>query len=263
MSTITQTDNDQPKDKDPFAHDEIGRVDEEDADLQFQMRGHSINPLVDAAHPLFGMVIHVRRIDKADADALYRKVCSQITAVREEARQRGYDTATQVAYSYALCAFVDEAVMSRPWGRASKWSDRSLLSHHHNETCAGEKFFTVLARMQVDPVRYQHVLEVKYMCLCLGFQGKYAQQHDCQEAINGLVTKLHRILRAQRGPTPPRLFEQPKVISRRVRLERQWPLWTPYALAAVVLTGFYFYFSISLELLTEQVIQYLKDMLES
>lgn len=263
MSALTQSDNDQPEDKGTFDHDAIDRVDEA-ADFQFELRGHSLNPLVDAAQPLFGMVIRVRRIDRcADADALYLTVRSQIAAVCEEARQQGYDPVVQLAYSYALCAFIDEAVMSTEWGRASTWSHRSLLSYHHNETWAGEKFFTVLARMQMDPARYRDVLEFKYLCLCLGFQGKYGEQHDSQEAINGLIVKLHRILRAQRGDTPARLTDKPSAASHRVRLQRQWPLWTPWALAGAALAGFYFYFSISLESTTEQVLRSLDFILGS
>lgn len=235
-----------------------------DPDLQFQLRGYSLNPLIDAAQPLFGMVIRVRRLEGGvDANALYIKVRDQISAISEEVRQRGYDAATQLAYRYALCAFIDEAVMSTAWGRESSWGERSLLSYHHNETWGGEKFFTVLARMQMDPARYREVLEFKYLCLCLGFEGKYGQQHDSEEVLNGLIVKLHRILREQRGDVPERLFDEPEVVSRRYRLARQWPLWTPWAIAAVVLLGVFLYFSISLENSTEQVLQSLDFILKT
>ena len=241
-----------------------GNVDE-DLDLQFQLRGHSLNPLIDAAQPLFGLVIGLRRLESCnDVSRLYERVRNQITVLSEEVRQGGYDPVTQLAYRYALCAFIDEAVMGTSWGRASVWRDRSLLSYHHNETWGGEKFFTVLARMQMDPARYRDVLEFKYLCLCLGFQGKYGQQHDSQEVLNGLIVKLHRILRAQRGDAPERLFDEPaNVTSRRYRRSFQWPLWTPWALAGVVLTGVYLFFSMRLEKTTEQVLQSLEFILKS
>lgn len=256
MSNVQQNENDH--DLNP-----IGPINN-DTDLQFQLRGHSLNPLIDAAQPLFGLVIAVRRIaDGVDGNALYIKVRDQISAISEEVRQLGYDPATQLAYRYALCAFIDEAVMATAWGRESSWRERSLLSYHHNETWGGEKFFTVLARMQMDPARYQHVLEFKYMCLCLGFEGKYGQQHDSQEVLNGLITKLHRIVRAQRGDAPERLIDEPVVITRRYRLARQWPLWTPWAIAAAVLLGAFLYFSISLGNSTEQVLQSLEFILKT
>ncbi|MHA6198509.1 type IVB secretion system protein IcmH/DotU [Pseudomonas wadenswilerensis] len=233
--------------------------------LQFQMRGHSWNPLVDAAQPLIGMVIRARRIDHCtDAKKLQERVRDQITALSEEIRHLGYDAATQLAFRYALCAFIDEAVMSTKWGQEAKWSDRSLLSYHHNETWAGEKFFTVLARMQMDPVRYRDVLEFKYLCLCLGYQGKYGQQHNSKELLKGVITKLYRTLRPLRGDPPERLIDPPdNVASRRPRLARQWPLWTPWAVAGVVLCTAYLFFSMSLASTTEQVLESLEHILNS
>lgn len=237
---------------------------DQDPDLQFQLRGHSLNPLIDAAQPLLGLVLRLRRIDGCDdTTALYETVREQITVLSEEIRLCGYDGVSQLAYRYALCAFIDEAVMATEWGRASNWSHRSLLSYHHNETWGGEKFFTVLARMQMDPERYRDVLEFKYLCLCLGFEGKYGLQHNNREILNGIITKLHRVLRSQRGDTPERLTEAPEhVASRRYRLARQWPLWTPWALAGVVLLATYLGFSISLGNSTEEVLRSLDFILK-
>lgn len=235
-----------------------------DPDLQFRLRGHSLNPLIDAAQPLLGLVMRVRQLDRvANVNGFYISVRDHITTLSEEVRQLGYDPVTQLAYRYALCTFIDEAVMARPWSHASNWSDRSLLSYHHNETWGGEKFFTVLARMQMDPERYRDVLEFKYLCLCLGFEGKYGLQHNNREILNGIIGKLHRVLRSQRGDTPERLTEVPEhVASRRYRLARQWPLWTPWAIAGVLLLGSYLAFSISLGNSTREVLESLEFILK-
>lgn len=252
------------EDKADMLFDSVFRIDRDD-DLQFQLRGNSLNPLIDAAQPLLGLVIRLRRLDRCDdIGKFYSSVRDHITALSEEVRQLGYDGATQLVYRYALCAFIDEAVMGTNWGRASLWRERSLLSYHHNETWGGEKFFTVLLRLQMDPTRYRDVLEFKYLCLCLGFQGKYGQQHNNKDTLNGVIAKLHRILRMQRGDAPERLIDEPdNVASRRYRLTRQWPLWTPWAVAVLVLACAYLYFSISLGNTTEQVLQSLDQILKS
>ncbi len=235
-----------------------------DEDLHFQLRGHSFNPLVDAAQPLMGLVIRLRRLDQCDdIPKLYASVRDQITALSEEVRQLGYDGATQLAYRYALCTFIDEAVMATVWGNASVWRERSLLSYHHNETWGGEKFFTVLARMQMEPEKYRDVLEFKYLCLCLGFRGKYGQQHNQQESLNAIIGKLHRLLRPLRGDAPERLTDAPAhVATRSYRLGRQWPLWTPWALALVVLTGTYLVFAVKLGGTTDLVLESLDRVLK-
>jgi len=250
------------RDKERFLYDTVQHIDS-DEDLQFQLRGHSLNPLVDAAQPLLGLVIRLRRMNScSDVARLYVNVRDQITALSEEVRHLGYDSATQLAYRYALCAFIDEAVMTTTWGSSSVWRERSLLSYHHNETWGGEKFFTVLARMQMDPAKYRDVLEFKYLCLSLGFQGKYGGQLNSQDTLNTLIAQLHQTLRTLRGDAPERLTDAPaNVASRRYRLGRQWPLWTPWAIALAALTGAYVYYAVKLGSTTDLVLQSLEGIL--
>jgi type VI secretion system protein ImpK len=235
-----------------------------DEDLAFQLRGHSLNPLIDAAMPLFGLVIRLRKLAQCDdVGALHDRVRDQITTISEEIQRRNYDTATQLAYRYALCSFIDDAVMATPWGQSSVWSQRSLLSVFHNETWGGEKFFTVLARMQMDPEHYRDVLEFKYLCLCLGFKGKYGVQHNQMDTLNAIIVKLHHTLRQLRGEAPEQLTDpQANIASRRYRLGRQWPLWTPWVIALVVLTCVYIGFRIQLGNATDLVLHSLESILK-
>ena len=186
----------------------------------------------------------------------------QISSLDEEVRQHGYDSATLLAYRYALCSFIDEAVMGTPWGAHSRWAERSLLSVNHNETWGGEKFFTVLSRMMMDPERYRDVLEFKYLCLCLGFKGKYGMQHDRNEALQAIIVKLHRQLREMRGEAPEVLTEPEKnIVSRRYRIGRLWPWWTPWLSAMVHLAVVYAFFAISLSSSSELVLHSLHEIL--
>lgn len=250
-------------DKGSMLYETVFRIDHDD-DLSFQLRGHSLNPLVDAAQPLLGLVIRLRRLEKCESiSKLYASVRDQITALSEEVRQLGYDGATQLAYRYALCSFIDEAVMATAWGNSSVWRERSLLSYHHNETWGGEKFFTVLARMQMDAEKYKDVLEFKYLCLCLGFQGKYGQQHNHKDSLNTVIGKLHHVLRPLRGDAPEQLTEIPlNVVARSYRMGRQWPLWTPWVVLCVVLLVAYLIFSFKLAGTTDLVLQSLDNILK-
>ncbi|MCU1782061.1 DotU family type IV/VI secretion system protein [Pseudomonas sp. 13B_2.1_Bac1] len=74
------------------------------ADPEFDMRGLAWNPLCDAATPLIGLVIRLRRLDQHDdVTALYRSVSNQITTIMEEVSQLDYDAGVVKAYSYSLC----------------------------------------------------------------------------------------------------------------------------------------------------------------
>ncbi|WP_239947087.1 type IVB secretion system protein IcmH/DotU [Dyella terrae] len=235
-----------------------------DADLGFSLRGHGYNPLVDAALPLFGLVIRLRRVNECkDVKSLYGAVRDQIASIDEEVRKQGYDGATLLAYRYAVCSFVDEAVMQTTWGAHSLWAERSLLSHYHQETWGGEKFFTVLSRMLMDPKRYRDVLELKYMCLCLGFKGKYGVQHNHGESLQGIIRKLHAVLRDMRGDAPEQLTDaQDHVATRRYNVGRQLPWWTPWLAVLGALVVVYGLFAMSLHHTTDDVLRSLETMLK-
>lgn len=246
-----------------IAFDTVDQLDH-DADLAFQLRGFSINPLVDAAMPLFGLAIRLRKLEKfTHVNDLHEAVRDQIVAIDEEIRRHGYDSSLHMVYRYALCSFVDDVVLTTPWGSSSPWAERSLLSIFHNETWGGEKFFTVLTRMLMDPERYRDVLEFKYLCLCLGFKGKYGVRHDQDEALREIILKLHRALRQLRGEAPEELTNaRANIASRSYRLARQWPLWSPWAIGAGVLAVLYALFAMNLGTTTDLVLHSLDGILK-
>nr|WP_314569905.1 type IVB secretion system protein IcmH/DotU [uncultured Pseudomonas sp.] len=233
------------------------------ADPEFDMRGLAWNPLCDAATPLIGLVIRLRRLDHHDnVNALYKSVSNQITTIMEEVSQLDYDAGMLKAYSYSLCLLVDEVVMRTTWGRLSSWSERSLLSQFHGETQGGEKFYSVLNNMTPEAARYQHVLEFMYQCLISGLKGKYGAHPKGDDEIQKIIDQLHGLLRPLRGETPKRLTNPlANVAPRNYRIKRAWPLWTPWALAAVILTVAYTIYTVRLNAITQQVLVSLERIL--
>lgn len=234
------------------------------ADPDFQLRGGYANPMVDAAMPLFGLVIRLRTLDDLpNIVDVHKQVRTQVDNILEEMRQHNYDPAHLLAYSYALCLHLDEAVMNRPWGKNSCWSHEPLLSIFHQETWGGEKFFTVLARMMQEPLRYQDVLEFMYLCLCLGLKGKYGIAPKGDDALNALIAKLHAVIRELRGPVPEQVCDPlSNVAPRNYRMNRHWPWWSPLVLSAVAMAAIYGIYSYRLHLITTEVLASLNGILQ-
>lgn len=232
-------------------------------DPEFQLRGAFANPMLDAAMALFGLSFRLATLDNHEqVEKLYGDVSNQIRTVLEEVRQLEYDDASFKAYSYALCLFMDETVMGRPWGMRSIWSHHPLLSEFHKETWGGEKFFTLLERLSAEAAKYQDVVEFMYFCVCLGLKGKYAVHDKGDEEIQKIITRLQRIIRELRGPTPQRLTDPlANVAPRNVRISRQWPWWSPWLAAGVLLTGIYALYVLRLNAITQQVLQSLDNVL--
>lgn len=236
---------------------------DDDVDLGFQLRGNSCNPLVDAAQPLLALAIRIRRVEAPmDAEALHAQARSQLVAMESELRPLGYESGTLSAYRYCLCSFLDEAVMATPWGSQSAWAQHSLLSACHSETWGGEKFFSILSRMMMRPTYYRDVLEFLYLCLCLGFKGRYQLERDGKDSINIITRRLHRILRDMRGAAPAVLDESDRQpIRSRYRLARLLPIWSPWIAAVALLMGAYSAYTFQLNAVTGEVLGALDTIL--
>ncbi|MFO6422440.1 type IVB secretion system protein IcmH/DotU [Motilimonas sp. KMU-193] len=235
-----------------------------DMDYHFQLRGNSLNALIDASLPLFGMVIRVRKLDwMEDISALYQQTVSEIAAIEIELKERGYEQALIIAYRYVLCSFIDEAVMGTEWGSHSEWAEHSLLTRFHNETWGGEKVFSILARLENEPVRYLDLLEFIFLCFNLGFEGRYKVMANGQEEYKQIVAELYDLLKQYKIEPSKHLTQATDhVANTQYRLSRQLPLWTVFSGFGLGLLGLFIAMSINLHSKSAAVIEQLHQILK-
>ena len=143
-----------------------------------------------------------------------------------------------------LCAGLDEAVLSTPWGNQSEWAQHPLLVALHREAWGGEKFFDMLDRISQDPARYIDLMELQYLGIAFGFAGKYQVQERGQEHLREIQQDLYRKIRKHRGPTAPGLSLRWRGLEdRRNPLIRYVPWWVVGAAAlpilAITFTAYY------------------------
>ncbi|MEX2476139.1 type IVB secretion system protein IcmH/DotU [Marinobacter sp.] len=233
------------------------------ANDQFQLRGLEDNRLIDAATPLLGLVIRVRRLtDFREVETLYRQVVDEVAAIDRELVEQGYERPTVVAYRYVLCAFIDEAVLGTDWGAHSVWSQHSLLSRFHNETWGGEKVFAILSRMEQEPLRYRDMLAFIHLCLCLGFEGRYKVMTNGRDEYEQIIRGLHEQLKSLRDSDE----EQPladalaNVTPARNRLRSGLPIWGIGGLFALALAGIYSLYNMALNDRIRDVLSVLEQL---
>jgi type VI secretion system protein ImpK len=233
MSDMLFDNPNQPKSYDSLLFDEVNKIDG-DQDYWFKLRGDNVNPLVDAATPLIGMALRVRRLSSCDnVHDIYKQAVEEVKAIEVELTEAGYEHAVMLAYRYVLCSFIDEAVMSTTWGADSVWAEHSLLTRFHNETWGGEKVFTILTRLEGEPKRYKALLEFIFLCFCLGFEGRYKVMSNGREEYDKVIANLYEILRRLEEKEPEELTSATDhVMTTKYSLSRQIPLW-------VVFSGFF------------------------
>lgn len=162
----------------------------------------------------------------------------------QNARTSGCSPESVMAARYALCTLLDETVLSTPWGVDSPWSKQSLLSTFHNETWGGEKFFQILERTGQEPARNIDFLELMYLCLALGLEGKYRVLERGRAKLEEIQDNLYRMIRMQRGDFERELSPKWRgVPDKRNTLTRYVPLWVVGALAGTLLLAAYAGFS--------------------
>lgn len=158
------------------------------------------NPLVDAAWELLLQVNQLKLSGGREAlPALNDRLSSAITAFEAHALHQGADPGQVMSARYVLCSSIDEAVTTTAWGSRSDWAKSSLLSRFHNETFGGEKFFQLLERLSYDPVKHVAMLELMYLCLSMGFEGKYRVMERGGTQLETVRDALYRQIMHVRG----------------------------------------------------------------
>ena len=207
--------------------------------------GNGLNPLEAAAMPLLSLIMRLKNTaTHPDPERLRRKMIEEIKNFALAARDRSVDEKVVFRARYVLCTTLDEVVLNTPWGRASEWSENSLLITFHNETWGGEKFFELLDALLPDPRKNLHLLELMYLCLSFGFQGRYRLLDNGRSRLEEQRERTYNAIRTARGEFERELSPHWRGIANlRNPLIHYVPLWVVAAVAAALLLLGYLLFS--------------------
>jgi type VI secretion system protein ImpK len=190
----------------------------------------------------------------ADVARLREQAVAQVHSFESYAQGAGINTQTIMAARYVLCTMLDESVNNAPWGELSGWAQKTLLVTFHGETYGGAKFFQILDRLSVDFSRHLDLIEVMYICLALGFGGRYLVEPGGLGRLADIQDDLYRRIRGLREAPAAELAPHWRgVEDRRNPVMRHVPLWVAMAAAAVILLASFLYFFTRLNGLVEPV----------
>ena len=165
-----------------------------------------LNTLEKSASVLLNLLSQIRNTPShPNPTGLHKQLATEIQQFEATAQREGISPETIFIARYALCTTIDEFVMSTPWGSGSIWNSQSLLSMFHKETRGGERFFQMLKKLNQDPARNIDLLELLYVCLALGFQGRYRVSRDGINELAELRESLYYTIRNQREESDPGL----------------------------------------------------------
>src|SRR6201996_4367801 len=188
-----------------------------------------------------------RSLRHADPAGLRDYLLRAITEFEARARAAGATPEHVLISRYCLCTMIDEAVANMPWGASPEWVQQSLLVTLHREGFGGEKFFQLLEKAMEDPRRNIDLLELMYVCIALGFEGRYSVIENGRQQLDALRDRLHNVIRRERGEFERDLSGKWKGVQRVAKpLVRRLSVWLVLAAVALLLFVLYLVFALVL-----------------
>ncbi len=178
-----------------------------------------------------------------DAATLRQRIKELIGRFESEAKSAGYEqNFIREKLTFALVAFLDETILGSEWSGKESWFAYPLQMEYFNRFDAGDEFFNRLQELRQSTRQNVDAVEVFYLCLALGFRGRYQfNPEKVQPIIEDVYHDLRRISGKSAEPLSP--HGKPRDQIRQVAKETV-PTWVIGVAAAAVGLIFYVIMSV-------------------
>lgn len=162
--------------------------------FESRLQGLGINQVLDSILPLLllaNRMSKIQNMSQAEMVNLKERLTNDILSISSRlASLKIYDEDDITRLRYCLCVFIDESLMKNEIFMNSFWANNTLTIRLFNENLGGNKFFGIMDKWFENPTKNKDFLEVVYVCLILGYRGKYDLQDDCNEKISYLCESI-------------------------------------------------------------------------
>ncbi|MFN7929722.1 MAG: type IVB secretion system protein IcmH/DotU [Blastocatellia bacterium] len=169
--------------------------------------------LVSLATPIFEIVMRIRAKQLTPSAEMRQTVAAWLKELEARGVQLGYKEPQLQNVKFALAAFVDETVLAGGHAVRNEWERFPLQLEYFQEQFAGVKFFDRLDGLLKNAEAEADVIEVYYLCLLLGFKGKYHiyMEDQLPGVLQNVAEHLRRVGRLRENVLSPhwKLNDQP------------------------------------------------------
>ena len=206
------------------------------------------NPLISCSFALLSLVTKLRNLPQhSGISELQQRLVGEIKSFENRALKKGASRNQVDIAKHFLCSLIDETVLNTPWGNSSGWANNSLSSLFFKEVWGGEKFFQILDRLKQQPAQYLNLLELAYLCLSLGFEGKYRYSDNGAYALEKERQELYLLVQRLKGDSPPELsIHWQGMRDLRNPLSRYVPFWVLVVVAGALLMLVYMGYALAI-----------------
>ncbi|HJQ68320.1 MAG TPA: type IVB secretion system protein IcmH/DotU [Blastocatellia bacterium] len=181
-------------------------------------RARADNDLVGLATPVLQEIMQIKAGVASPSIELRRLIDAQLKQLEERGEALGYRDRQLQTIKFALAAFIDETVLIADFPLREQWEEYPLQLEYVGEHLAGLTFFERLEAMMKNPDTEADidVVEVCYLCLLLGYKGKYNIYYEEQlkQVIASVAEFLRRAGRLQQSALSPhwKVTDQPEPV---------------------------------------------------
>ncbi len=197
-------------------------------------------PLAVAAAPLLQLLARLRNTARPpDAGDLQSRTLRAVRGFEQRARETGVPPEQLRPATYAICASIDDVVLNTPWGAASAWGKRTLTAILFPGVSGEDRFLEGLAKLQREPANHLPVIELMYLCLSLGYMGRYRAGSQGIAEIERLRAASFAVIAAQ-APVDGDLSPHWQGVAAPHQAARGGlPVWLGFAVALAVCGGLF------------------------
>ncbi len=162
--------------------------------------------------------LRANRQGVTDANAFRHHMREALRSATASALAAGYNADDTRFATYALVAFLDESVLNSHNPIFADWLRKPLQEEMFGVQIAGEVFFQNLQQLlgRSDSSDLADLLEVYYLCMLLGFSGRYSagNRGELAQAMTMTKEKIQRIRGRFPGLSPAWMLPGEKVAGR-------------------------------------------------
>ncbi|MWV61589.1 DotU family type IV/VI secretion system protein [Helicobacter saguini] len=150
------------------------------------LRGLQNNLALDYYLSLLLLANRLSRISKFDMsiEQLKENILNEILSINSTLiNLKKYDEIDIARLRYCVCVFIDESLLKNPLFIDSDYANNPLTLRLFNENEGGDKFFGIMYKWLENPSKNKDMLEFIYVCMILGYRGKFNVENDCNEKI--------------------------------------------------------------------------------
>jgi type VI secretion system protein ImpK len=183
--------------------------------------------------------LRANRQGVTDPNAFRHHMREALKTAASQALSAGYTAEDTKHATFAAVAFLDESVLNTQNAIFTEWLRKPLQAELFGTQIAGEEFFSSLQQLlgRADSNDLADLIEIHYLCMLLGFGGRYSagNRGELAQIMQMTGDKIRRIRGRFSGLSPAWQPPKEKAVTRTDPWVKRWGIIAAVCLAVTIL----------------------------